>query len=83
MDVVLDLSAEGRALFDSYNALSKEDRSLFIDIVGDVLAQGVVGKESLEVRGAEVESFASTRLGSEELRQAKPYNASRRLDIQV
>ena len=72
VDVVLDLSKEGRDLYGSYSALSQEDRSLFIDIIGNVMGQGVVGNESLEVRGSSQKSYASTRLGSEELRHAKP-----------
>jgi len=85
--VVLDLSLEGRDLLGAYAQLSAEDRSAFLDIVANLLSQGVVGTETLEVNGEPYTCFITTRLGDPRLMHARLYRGGdaggQYLDLQV
>lgn len=70
IDEFLNLT-DRRDLFETLASLSVEEKEAFLKVLGHLLQQGVVGRETLEVRGEEVDTFVSTRIGSEELRHAR------------
>lgn len=81
--VVLDLSMGNRDVLGAYDRLNKSEQRQFLDIIASVLDQGVVGTETLEVRGEAQRVFVSTRLGDAQLRHARPYPASSHIDLRV
>ncbi len=87
LDTVLDLSSQGRDLLAAYSSLSSADQEAFTQTLSSLLSQGVVGTETLEVRGEPYTSFATTRIGDEDLRGARPYpqqtGITPRLDVQA
>ena len=76
--VVLDLSLENRDVVGAYSQLSSSDKSAFLNQLSELMQQGVVGTETLEVRGEAYTTDITTRLGDETLRHAPQY---RRLDV--
>lgn len=73
IDDALDLSPNGRDFLGQFNQLTGPERDAFLKELTTLLDQGVVGYESLEVRGERRTSFVSTRLGDPELRNAAAY----------
>jgi len=70
VDAIFDLTGPRR--FPS-ETLSPEEQGEALAITANLLQQGIVGVETVEVDGRPVETFAVTRLGSETLRNAAAY----------
>ena len=57
----LDLSAEGRNIFKTFQELDDADKTSYLKNLARLLKAGIVGTEELEIRGETYHSFASTR----------------------
>lgn len=61
-------------------ALSAEERDSFLKMLANLLQQGVVGTETLEVNGQPRDTFVSARMADPELAHARPYRPGTWLD---
>ena len=76
IDLVLDLSSEGRGLLEAYSSLGADDQQTFLGMLAELLKQGVIGQETLELGGQPYTTFATTRLGDPKLMHAPAYHGS-------
>ncbi len=85
VDRVMDLSLENRNVFTSLDGLSGEERDSFLDLLAGLLKQGIVGIETLDVRGRPYERFATNSIGDDRFRGAKDHLARNRdrLDLRA
>lgn len=70
LEDTLDLSGGARDLMATYAALDAPDRAIYLAQLARLLDAGIVGTETLEVRGAPYQSFASTRFADPALANA-------------
>ncbi len=68
-----DLSDSGRDLHQHLQSLAPADREAYLKMLARLLKSGVVGTETLEVRGRSYQTFATTRLADPRLARARPY----------
>ena len=71
IDDTLDLSSQSRNLPATFQALSAEDKHTYLQNLARLLKAGIVGTETLEVRGNTYQSFASTRFVDPEVTHAR------------
>lgn len=88
VDVVLDLSRGSRNVLGSVFRLDKDQLQEFLRITAELLQQGIVGTETLEVRGEPYVSYLPDRIADPRLRDAPRYRDRRSiptpfLDIRV
>lgn len=77
VDVVLDLSRGARDLLGVVYGLPKDGLHEFLKLSADLLQQGVVGTETLDVRGEPYKSFLPLRIADPRLRDAPLYHHRR------
>ena len=68
----LDLSLPSRNPFQIVEELRPEDQEVYLEQLARLLREGIVGTETLDVRGQPYTSFASTRFADPELAHARP-----------
>jgi hypothetical protein len=68
----LNLSSESRDLAANYNALSPDEKTTYLENLARLLKAGVVGTETLTVRGQPYQSFVTNRFADPELAHARP-----------
>ena len=71
LEDTLDLSSQSRKLPETFQALSAEDKNSYLQNLARLLKAGIVGTETLEVRGNTYQSFASTRFVDPEVTHAR------------
>jgi hypothetical protein len=67
----LDLSAEGRNIFETFQDLDDAEKASYLKNLARLLKEGIVGTEELEIRGETYHSFASTRFADPAIARAK------------
>lgn len=78
IDYTLDLSnPRGRNLLGAVGELSPADRQTFLTSLADLLQQGVIGTETLDVHGEPYTCFLPTRLSDPRLAHARPWRGPR------
>tara|TARA_R110001592_G_scaffold57055_3_gene173564 strand:- start:139 stop:471 length:333 start_codon:yes stop_codon:yes gene_type:complete len=68
----VNLSSESRNLAAIYNALSPDEKTTYLENLARLLKAGVVGTETLTVRGQPYQSFVTNRFADPELAHARP-----------
>jgi len=81
VDVVFQLSRGGRDVLGAVYALDKEQLQEFLRITADLLRQGVVGTEVLNVRGEPYVSYLPERVADPKLRDAPPWRDRRSIHL--
>jgi hypothetical protein len=74
IDDVLDLSQTARDIAGTYAALAPGERNDFLAQLADLLKQGIIGAETLKVRGEPYQSFIDVGIADPKLRGAKPWS---------
>lgn len=80
VDEALNLTKENRNVFDVYDSIGSGNIKTFLDTLADLLKNGVVGTELLDLGGRPTESFASSNFADSRLHDAVPWRG-RNLDI--
>ena len=73
VDRALNLSGSSRGPLVDRFSLRGADLEDFLSLLSDLLANGIVGTETLEVNGEPYTSFITTRIGAPHLRDARLY----------
>ena len=86
VEVLLDLSRGARDLLGAVFGLPAEDLQAFLKLSTDLLKQGVVGSETLKVRGRPYKSFVPSQIADPYLYDAplyhdRPPSVARKLDL--
>ncbi len=66
----MDLSSRRHSPQEILQSLDQEDQNTYVAILSKLLKAGVVGTETLEVRGQPYTSFVSARVGDPDLARA-------------
>ena len=72
-DHYLDLSRQSRDVLGRLDGLNDAELDSFLHMIATLVKQGIIGVETLEVRGEPYQSFITTRIGAPELRGARPW----------
>jgi len=84
IDLALDLSHNGpRDLAGAVKKLSSGECEEFLTMLAELLQQGVIGTETLEVNGEPYTCYLPTRLGDPRLMHAKPWRRNTSLSLNV
>lgn len=75
---VFDLSRTGRDLFGALHTLNGAELDEFLSLTAHLLSQGIVGIETLDLRGRPYQSFITTRIAAPHLRGLRPYRVDLR-----
>lgn len=73
IDRLFDLSRPNRDILGTLHSLQGDELDEFLKLTAYLLQQGIVGIETLEVRGRPYQSFISNRIAAPQLHGARPY----------
>lgn len=76
VDLALDLSEEGRDLMGAVSGLTSEQIGRAGQLLSDLVKQGVVGYEDLDVNGARRRVDVTVRMADPALRNARPWRSA-------
>ncbi len=87
VDTILDLSGSRNGLIGALGDLSPEEAESLGTLLASLIQQGVVGVETLDVRGERYTSFITNRLAPSDAQHARPYRSGieprSRLDLRA
>ena len=73
LDQFMDLGQRSGSRLAGFHGLNKDERALFASHLSQLSRLGIVGTETLEVRGLPRQSFVETAYADPELRDAPQY----------
>lgn len=80
LDRVFDLTRENRNIIESYNEMTVEEQTRFLNMIAKLLQRGFVGTETYDVGGRPLNTLVESRIVEPGLRNLPPY---RTLDLRA